>query len=356
MHGPWLACIASGAAVLAFAFALAAQDRKFNVRSRLVQVPVVVTDAKGRAVDGLGAVNFRILDNGRPQKAVVDTLSTGLAPISLVIAVQSAGISVPVLEKVQKIGAMIQPLITGDRGCAALVSFAERVQWLQECTSDQDKLARAFQRLRPGEQKKARMLDAAYEAINRLRESSDVRRVLFFISETRDRGSETDLETVATLAQTAAVTVYAGTYSAFKTAFTTQAAPAPRTPDAPRRSTIGREEPGSPPRRDREPAPSPPEQRVDILGGLGELSRLQMVNTAEVLTSRTGGTMFPFARQKGLEGAVQGLGEELHTQYVLSFAPDASDPGYHRLEVQLNGCRGCRIRARQGYWLAGEAR
>ena len=39
---------------------------------------------------------------------------------------------------------MIQPLITGERGCASLVAFAERVTWLQECTNDPYTLERAF--------------------------------------------------------------------------------------------------------------------------------------------------------------------------------------------------------------------
>ena len=43
-----------------------------------------------------------------------------VAPIALVVAVQSSGISAAALAKVQKIGAMIQPLITGDRGRASL--------------------------------------------------------------------------------------------------------------------------------------------------------------------------------------------------------------------------------------------
>lgn len=344
------------AAMLACSLALTAQERQFKIQSRLVQVPVTVTNAKGRFVEGLGVEDFRILDNGRPQKAVADTLSSGIAPISLVIAVQSAGISAPVLAKAQKIGAMIQPLITGDRGCAALVSFAERVNWLQECTNDPVKLSQAFQQLRPGEQKKARMLDAAFEAIHRLKANPDARRVLFLISETKDRGSETDLETVATMADAAAVTVYAATYSAFKTAFTTGSTPNPKLPEGNRRSTVGRDEPGSPPRRDRVAAPTPPEQRVDILGGLSELARLGKVSTTDVLAGRTGGRLYDFTRQKGLEDAVEALGGELHSQYILSFAPEAPDAGYHNIEVQVHGCSGCRVRARQGYWATGEAR
>ena len=62
-------------------------------------VPVMVTDAKGRSVAGLEDGDFLVLDNGRAQKIIVDSIDTGVAPIALVIAVQSSGISAAVIEK-----------------------------------------------------------------------------------------------------------------------------------------------------------------------------------------------------------------------------------------------------------------
>src|SRR5438270_13909530 len=89
-----------------------AQQPGFNVQSRLVLVPVSVTDAKGQSVDGLDRADFVLLDNGRPQQAAVDTIVTGVAPVALVIAVQTSGISAASLEKVRKTASMIQPLVT----------------------------------------------------------------------------------------------------------------------------------------------------------------------------------------------------------------------------------------------------
>jgi len=189
-------CLVSFAVVLT----LAAQDPQFGVQSRLVLVPVNVTDAKERMVDGLEPKDFIMLDNGRPQKVTVDTVATGVAPIALVVAVQTSRISKAVLEKVHKIGAMIQPLVTGGCGCAAVVSFSERIGWIQECTNSEDALAHAFEQARPGEAKSARMLDAVDESIQRLRQHSNSRRVLLLISESRDRGSETALDQVAVAA------------------------------------------------------------------------------------------------------------------------------------------------------------
>ena len=333
----------------------AAQEgqQRFDVQSRLVQVPVTVIDAKGKFVDGLEAGDFVILDNGQAvSQAAIDTIATGTAPIAIVIAIQSSGISTAALNKIRKVGSMIQPLITGDRGCAAVVSFASRVRWLAECTNDAFKVTSAFDRLQPGEEKAARMLDAVHEGIERLRRRAGSRRVLLLISESRDRGSEAQLDATVKEAQAAGVAVYSATYSAFKTALTAKpsdTAPVylPSHPPSPPSRD------GSPPGRENIPIP-PPAQRVDIIGGIGELARLSQPETTKLFAAATGGVTLPFTRQKALEEAIEKLGVELHSQYVLSFPPPAdAATGYHRLEVRVSGKSEYRVRARPGYWAGG---
>jgi VWFA-related protein len=344
------------AVILAFVLSLAAQDSRFNVRSRLVLVPVSVSDSNGRSVDGLEAADFRLLDNRWERKVTVDTIATGVAPIALVIAVQSSGISIPVLEKVRKIGAMIQPLVTGERGCAAVASFAEEVAWLQECTGNPDAIQRALRRLRPGEHKKAVMLDAVDQSIERLRKQPNARRVLLLISESRDRGSKTDLEAVTKAAQSADVAIYALTYSAITTAFTSKD---PLSRESPAKSSQTTPEQGA--MRTANGAPPSPYnpvspklmgegQSVDVIAMISELAHLSQPNSTQALAAATGGITFPFTRQKGLEDAIQKLGAELHSQYVLSFVPQDAAPGYHNLEVSLAREGKFRIRARPGYW------
>jgi len=330
---------------------LAQEDPRFGARARLVLVPAVVTDPQGHTVDNLDAGDFVVLDNGKRREAGVDTFATGVAPIALIVAVQAAGISRPALDKIRKIGAMIQPLVSVERGCAGLIAFAEKVDWLAPCTNDVDKLSTAFERLRPGDEKRARMLDAANEAIRALREQANSRRVLLIISETRDRGSETGLDAVIEQVQQAGIAVYFAAYSAFKTAWT-QRTPeiergVPKPPSRPSEQTGTID--GSPPSGVRPQIP-PASSQVDILGGIGEIGRMGKRNTAAELTAATGGITFSFARLKGLETAIVKLGDELHSQYVLSFPPDSSEAGYHRLEVRVNRPGQFKIRARPGYW------
>jgi VWFA-related protein len=340
---------------------VAAQEPHFGTRARLVQVPVAVATLQGSPVSGLEAEDFQVFDDGRPQRITVDTIDTGVAPIALVVAVQSSGISAPAIEKVRRIGAMIQPMVTGERGCAGVISFGDRVQWLTKCTKDADALGHAFGLLHSGFGKTGRMLDAVEAAVVHLRGMANVRRILLLISEARDRGSESTLGATVAAAQSAGVTVYAAPYSAFREAFTSKApvagpkkSPKPQTPDDIQRDTMGTAN-GAPPSK-YNPKIGTAEQRVDILSSLGELAQASRVNAVEALTRETGGSAFPFTREKALEAAVRGLGDELHNQYVLSFAPEPGRAGYHRIEVRVVRRGEYRIRARPGYWSGTDVR
>jgi VWFA-related protein len=341
------------ASLFVWAACLLAQDPRFDVRSRLVLTPVTVTDASGRPVPGLEASDFAVLDNGRPQKIVVDSIDTGVPRIALAIAVQSSAISEAVLEKVRKLGAMIQPVVIGDRGCAGLLTFDDRVNWVQECTGDGGVLRKAFLGLPSGGGKTARMLDAASSAIGRLRKEQNARRVLLLISESRDRGSESTIEQVMAEAQEADVAIYAATFSGFTTALASKVPvrgsdeKAPNlTPSQEAMQTAN----GAPPNQFNPKIP-PPGQRVDLKSGIETLARKFGTNSTDVLTGGTGGAVFPFTKARALEEVILTLGEELHSEYVISFAPDRPEEGYHVLEFKITRKGVFQVRARAGYRL-----
>jgi VWFA-related protein len=343
-----------------FALSLAAQEPRFDARSRLVLCPVNVMDAKGRPVEDLEAGEFQILDDGRPRKATVDHADTGVAPIALMAVVQTSGISAAVLESVRKIGVMVQPVVTGQRGCAGVIGFDQRVAPVQECTGNADLIAAAFRQLRPlnrpGEERNGRMLDAVQAAIDQLAKRQNVRRVLVLISESRDRGSETSLETALVAAQTAGVTVYGFTYSAMKAGFTSKLPPIqPRRGIKPRTPNDGMQTVDGLPSTRGNPKINPPEQQVDVIAAVGELARLGKEKSADALTQATGGAIFSFTRLKALEEAIQKLGAELHAQYIASFVPEPSPAGYHKLEVRITRPGEYTVRSRPGYWSTGEA-
>lgn len=328
--------------------ALIAQEAGFKAEARLVVMPVTVQDAKGRPIDGLEDANFKVFDNGVAQPFSLDTFGTGVAPVSLIVAVQTSGLSAAALVKVRQIGAMIQPLVAGERGCAGLLSFSDSVVVRQPCTRNVEALSSAFARLEPRSPKEGHLLDGATEAIKLLDARPNSRRVLLLISETRDRGSEAKLDDVIRAAQTAGVTVYAATYSAFRSGFFSK----PEDVQQPRQTRplpIPTGKPNSDPVGQSIPA-NTSAQSTDILGGVGELARLGKDKATEKLAEATGGAEYPFTRLGGLEKAIQKLGEEIHSQYVISFMPKEPKPGFHTLSVQVQPGAKLRIRARPGYW------
>ncbi len=57
-------------------------------------------------------------------------------------------------------------------------------------------------------------------------------------------------------------------------------------------------------------------------------------NPVEVFTKGTGGTEFSFAKQKGLEEAIAKIGEEIHSQDLISYSPNnKAEGGFHEIEV-----------------------
>src|SRR5437879_12293656 len=128
---------------------------------KFVLAPVSVTDRDGKFVDGLTPLDFRLLDNGKEQKITEDVASH---PISLVVLVQAnAGVE-KILPQVQKIGSLIDGLVTGDNGEAAVVAFDHRIQTIAAFTSDPEKSSAAFKKLQP-QRSPSRMNDATMEGI-----------------------------------------------------------------------------------------------------------------------------------------------------------------------------------------------
>lgn len=303
-----------------FALTLVGQDTQFHTESRVVLVPVTVVGEKGRAVDGLTAADFTLLDNNSPQQITVDPAGTGVAPISLLIAVQSNDISAAALTKVRRIGSLIQPLILGEQGEAAVLTFDDEVLWRQDFTGDTDSISSALAGIQPGEQERGRMLDALLEASKAMSKRRG-RKIVLMVSESRDRGSKTKLDAAVHAVQEAGIAVYAARYSAWATPFTVKQTELPP-PPAPNLSAI-----------------------------FTEPARLGTANTVRVLAQATGGAEFGFLTRHSLETAIEKFAAEVHSQYILSFRPRSSEPGLHKLDVKVLNHDGVRVRWRQAYWV-----
>ena len=96
-----------------------------------------------------------------------------------------------------------------------------------------------------------------------------------------------------------------------------------------------------------------------IIEGFRQAKSIFVDNTAEAFTKYTGGREYGFKDTKELEHALSDIGEELHSQYLLTYTADKqvqTEAGWHVIKVQAIDKSGrlYEVRARPGYWAAAK--
>jgi VWFA-related protein len=306
----------------------------------------------------LQANQFRVMDNGKEQAIHVET---SYVPISMVIAVQAnAGVE-SILPQVRRIPELLNQLIIGDMGKAAVLAFDHRLQLLQSFTSNPDLIETAIRRIHAGSST-SRLTDGIGESVRLLGyEPKNRRRVVLLISETRDLGSASNKREVLLSAEINNVEVYAVAMSRFVDAISGKSRKVPR-PD-PLLTTQ---------KQGRMPAFIPAEptsveatfglngQRAEFIPLFKEVLRdihdVFVDNPVELMTKGTGGEEYSFIRQRGLEDALEDLSSALNNQYMVTYTPNnREEAGFHDIEVTVIGVlAGARVRARPGYWVSAK--
>jgi VWFA-related protein len=306
--------------LLLIAFPGLSQETTIRTTVPLVTIPVSVTDVKGNPVEEISATDFVLLDNGLPRPVKVDTLESGLSPISLVAVVQTSNMSLAAIAKIQKIGSMIPLAVVGANGAAALVTYDAEVKVIEGFTTDADAIAKAFSGLKAADATSGHMLDAVDCALDMLAaQPGGHRRNILIIGEAKDRGSKAKLETIVQKLQRTGTTVYSMNYSKLITPFTMK--------------------------------PDEYEPTGDYLQGMIELVRLAKHNTMKALTETTGGKRFGFETKAGLERDLMLLSKDIHNRYLLSFTPAVEQTStFHRIEIKVKNAPGAIVQARSGYW------
>ncbi len=318
-----------------------------------VTTPALVFDRDGGYVNGLRPDQFRLFDNGKEQNISVEVV---FVPISLVICIQSNANVQGLIPQVKKIGNLISPLLIGEQGQAAVIAYDSRIRTLQDFTSDPDLITKATTKIFPGSYSN-HMIDAVAEGTLMLRrQPKNRRRIMLVIGETRDVGSETRLREALIELQLNNISFYSVNMSRFMTTLTAPP-PVPRPDNRP--ATAHASMPSMVP-----PTPTTVAQAYGQNGGRAEFMPMMIElfkdakaifkdNPVEAFTKGTGGSEFGFHSQRTLEEAIQSLGEELHSQYFISYSPNNRDEsGFHEIKVSVSGRPDVkRVQTRPGYWL-----
>jgi VWFA-related protein len=323
----------------------------FRESVNIVIAPTTVTNRDGSLASGLKPHQFKLYDNNKEQDVKVDI---AYQPISLVVAIQCDGSMTDVLPKLKGLGSILESQVLGEKGQVAIIAFDHRIRVVQGWTSDSKPINEAIAKLKPGSSSHS-MVDAVTEAARMLNHRpQDSRRVVLLIGETQDRGSEGRVREALTALQFANVSYYALNVNRLVKALNAKS-PAPRPDPIP--STARHGPNGS------MLDPTSVAQYTGWNNGnvvpvfveiFKQVKAIFIDNPTEVFSRYTGGKEYSFITQTALQSAVLDIGEELHTQYLLSYNPNNKlEGGFHEIRVEVDRM-GLNVRTRPGYWMAGK--
>src|SRR5215471_13728007 len=308
---------------------LAQPTSTIRVPVRLVSVSTLVLASDGRTLPNLQSDDFRLFDSGQPQTF---TLDTAVSPVSVVIAVQANQDIRSYLPFIARTGSALDALLAGESGESAAIFYGDDVSVAKPFGSGE--LSTALRALAP-KGSRAPAIDAGLRAIDLLRQRPPSRsRVLLFIGQPADHGSESHADDLRREAERENVTIHALALPEIGAAFVSD--------------TFSLR--GLSSQRDRGGFRAD----VNLMRLIPVLNRaaaaVQKSDPFSLLTAATGGTQFHFRTQSQLEDAIAIVGIEVRAAYTLSFIP-RGEPGYHAIRVEST-IPGARIHARPGYWLS----
>jgi VWFA-related protein len=321
-----------------------------RVRVAEVRAPVVVVDSKGEPVLDLQKKDFHILDDGVEQSII--SFDLGGEPLSAVLIFETSSRVAPLLPTIQKSAIVFTQTVVGTTGEAAILSYDDSVSTLLPFSTDTDKIEKTIATLKPGSSG-AHLYDSLATAVGLLRgRPAGQRRAIVVVGEASDGGSEQKLGRVLREAQLANVVIYSvglSPTSAALRAPPSQAGPAPATPPG----TFG-----APPFPGTAQTPGTQQQygaNIDLLGiaewAVRNTTAVVKDRPLEVAATATGGTFDATFKEHTIDKAVDAIGGELNSQYMLSYHPSGPEnTGYHQIRVTVNRS-GVKVRTRPGYYL-----
>jgi len=270
------------------------QQATFRAATRTVPVYATVTDRDGRLVPDLAREDFEIFDNGRKQELTV--FDNEIVPFSAILALDSSASMTLNIEFVQEAAEQfVIRMLPEDN--AAVGFFNSKVRYSPGLSSDRDQLVNYIRTERTVGNSTI-LWDAFDLALDHLADATG-RRVIVALTDGEDFGSERSGGDVLGRAQQEDVMVYAiGMESRFHNGA---------------QWTVSR--PGGAFRK---------------------------------MATETGGAYFELKKTADLNTTFSRVVQELHSQYLLGFAPATLDGKEHKLEVKVTK-PGMTVRARRTY-------
>jgi Ca-activated chloride channel homolog len=278
--------------------------------SRVVRVPVTVTDKKGQPVTGLTRNDFLVFEDKRPVQFdfLGESQEIEKQPIFIGVLMDTSSSTAGKLGFEKEAAKNFLSVVTRTRkDQAAFVTFDDDVTLRQDFTKNLDLLEKAIDKVKkPGTQ--TSLYDAVWQFCDeKMRSAASTRRALVVITDGDDTYSRARLEDAIQIAQKTDTIVFA---ISTKGGFTGSAVPG-----------------------------------VEA-GTVKDTGDKELTKLAE----DTGGQPFFTGDMLALERAFKRIGEELRSQYLITYKPDPPfDGSYRRIEVKLAAGKGYKVSAKRGY-------
>jgi VWFA-related protein len=269
----------------------------------------------------------------------------------MVVAIQANHNVVAILPQIKRLSSVFESLVLGNNGELAVLAFDDRVTTLTDFTSEPAKIDAAFEKLTAGSDS-SDLHDAAMRGVDLLRDRpSTRRRVLVLIAENRDQGSAAKIRKVLSAGEFASVVVHTVDVSQLLASLASSAQPNRASPIPPEARPLPAGVIGTPTTdAQMEMGNWVPAVKDIFLAAKGVV----VSKPLDVYPKYTGGRKFSFDTQRALERDISTLGEELHSQYFLTYYPNTGDEaGFHPILVTVDRPN-LKVRTRDGYYLASK--
>lgn len=290
--------VATCTALLAVASSVSAQTPTFKTGTRLVPLYVTVTDSQRRLVPDLVQEDFEILDDEKPQPIAL--FDNAIQPITVVAMLDTSGSMTANMKFVQEAAEQFfMRLLPADKGRVG--AFNDKIQFATDFTSNRDSLISGLKDLDFGYP--TRLYDAIDASLEEMK-GMEGRRVVLVFTDGDDTASRIGMGGVLDRARAEEVMIYA----------------------------IG--------------------LQSEFFNGVHQV-RSRPDRGLKKLADETGGGYFELEKTADLAPTFTRVAQELHSQYVLGFAPTVLDGKIHKLAVRVK--KGAlTARARKSYVAASE--
>lgn len=286
-----------------------------RIDTRLVSVPVIVSDRNGRYVPNLTAADFTVLQDGALQ--TIEFFGAVEEPLTIALLIDTSHSTRPVLDDIKDSARSFIKLLT-PKDRAMVVAFDYGIHVLSPLTSDQEQLKKAIKNAEIPDMFGTMLRDAAFQTIQRSFAGIRGRKAIIILTDGKDVGSRISGPELLYALQETDTLIYT---VMFKTGVGQGGMRPLQFPGG----VISRRFPLPPNRRDNP-------RRNDRAGRVNEAAEDFLQEMSEVSAGR-----FFSSKDGKLKNTFASIVEELRFQYRLGFYPpeETGEKTLHEIRVKV---------------------